>query len=195
MKKLKLLMKDLLKLSPKQRLKLQGYVIATIGYISIVSIVLAFSLLIGKLLEAAFILGGFFTTRFLVPKIKHFATPQKCILVSSMTFVLFLAVGCIPKNISVIWSILVGAVIPLLMYAESLLFDPVISDKDKLIALCRKHNYNFLKTQMAIKFFHDKEKPREVWLWLCETQPHPMEWESVRKAKYRMRKELFQDAE
>jgi len=184
-------MKDLKKLSPKQRLKLQGYIIATIGYVSIIGIILAFGLLIGKLLEATFILGGFFTTRFLVPKIKHFATPQKCILVSSMTFVLFLAVGCIPKNISVIWSVLVGAVIPLLMYAESLLFDPVVSEKDKLISLCKLHNYNELKTEMAIKFFYDKEKPKDVWLWLCETQDNPVDWESVKKIKYRMKKELF----
>jgi len=49
------------------------------------------------------------------------------------------------------------------------------------------HNYNELKTEMAIKFFYDKEKPKDVWLWLCETQDNPVDWESVKKIKYRMK--------
>ena len=77
------------------------------------------------------------------------------------------------------------------MYIESLLFDPVVSDKDKMIAMCKAHNYNELKTEMAIKFFVEKQKPKDVWLWLCETQENPIEWDSVKKIKYRMKKDLF----
>ena len=77
------------------------------------------------------------------------------------------------------------------MYAESLLLDPVVSEKDKLIALCKLNNYNELKTEMAIKFFYDKKKPKDVWLWLCKTQDNPIDWDSVKKLKYRMKKELF----
>lgn len=85
----------------------------------------------------------------------------------------------------------VGNVIPLIMYAESLLFDVQLSEKEQLIALCKKHNYNPLKTEIAVKFFIEKEKPREVWLWLCETQDDAMEWDSVKKLKWRMKRELF----
>lgn len=67
-----------------------------------------------------------------------------------------------------------------------------ISDKNEFIKLCKQHNYNELKTQIAIKFFIDKEKPKDVWLWLCETQTNTVEWDSVRKTKYRMKKELFE---
>ena len=134
---------------------------------------------------------GYFATRFAVPKIKHFDTTQKCISISTMTFVFGLAILCIPKEVSTVWSICVGAVIPLIMYAESLLFDPVVSEKDKIIALCKLHNYGEMKTQIAVKFFVDKEKPKDVWIWLCETQKYPMEWDSVKTLKYRMKKDLF----
>ena len=107
-----------------------------------------------------------------------------------MTFLFGLAILCIPDSVSVVWNVAVGISIPIVMYIESLLFEPQ-TEKDKLIELCKKHNYNELKTQMAIKFFVDKEKPKDVWLWLCETQENPMEWDSVKHLKYRMKKQLF----
>lgn len=107
-----------------------------------------------------------------------------------MTFLFGLAILCIPDSVSVVWNVAVGISIPIVMYIESLLFEPQ-TEKDKLIELCKKHNYNELKTQMAIKFFVDKEKPKDVWLWLCETQDNPIEWDSVKTMKYRMKKQLF----
>lgn len=134
---------------------------------------------------------GYFATRFVVPKIKHFDTTQKCISISTMTFIFAVALLCIPKDLSIVWCAGIGAIIPLIMYAESLLFDPVISERDKLIELCKAHNYNNIKTQIAIKFFIEKEKPKDVWIWLCETMQYPMEWDSVRYLKFKMKKELF----
>lgn len=65
------------------------------------------------------------------------------------------------------------------------------SPTEELIARCKAHNYNELKTQMAVRFFILKEKPKDVWLWLCKTQEFPMEWDSVKHTKYIMKKELF----
>lgn len=107
-----------------------------------------------------------------------------------MTFLFGLAILCIPNNVSVVWNIAVGVAIPIIMYIESLLFEPQ-TEKDKLIALCKKHNYNELKTQLAIKFFVDKEKPKDVWVWLCDEQNYDIEWDSVKTMKYRMKKQLF----
>lgn len=107
-----------------------------------------------------------------------------------MTFLFGLAILCIPDNISFTWNIAIGAVIPIIMYVESLLFEPQ-TEKDKLIALCKKHNYNELKTQLAVKFFVDKEKPKDVWVWLCDEQNYDIEWDSVKTMKYRMKKQLF----
>ena len=158
------------------------------GYILFLAIVFSVAWLMDKVLETVLMLLAFIATRFLVPKIKHFNTIQMCISVSTMTFIFALSILCIPKSVSIVWNILVGSAIPLIMYAESLLFKPQITDRDKLIALCKEHNYNELKTQIAIKFFIDKEKPKDVWLWLCQTQENPIEWDSVRHMKYMMKR-------
>lgn len=177
--------------SARLKVEFRFYSRLILGYTALFVAILAFGWLFDKLVETIMMIGGYFATRFAVPKIKHFDTTQKCISISTMTFVFGLAILCIPKELSMVWSVCVGTVIPLIMYAESLLFDPVVSEKDKIIALCKLHNYGELKTQIAVKFFVDKEKPKDVWLWLCETQKYPMEWDSVKTLKYRMKKDLF----
>ena len=162
-----------------------------LGYTALFVAILSFGWLFDKLLETIMIIMGYFATRFAVPKIKHFDTTQKCISISTMTFIFGLAILCIPKELSLVWSVCVGAIIPLIMYAESLLFDPVISEEEKVVNLCRLHNYSDIKTQIAVKFFVHKEKPKDVWIWLCETQKYPMEWDSVKNLKYKMKKDLF----
>ena len=161
------------------------------GYALFFLVVFAFGFICEKLLETLFIVVGYFSTRFVVPKIKHFDTTQKCISISTMTFLFAICILCIPKNTSLIWSVLVGAFIPLIMYTESLLFDVKVDDEQKLIALCKIHNYSELKTEIAIKFFIKKETPKTVWVWLCEEKNYAIEWDSVKTMKYRMKKDLF----
>ena len=183
-------MKRLLNLSAKTKLNIKFYSRKAGGYLAFLLTILCFGWLFDRLLETIFMVGGFMSTRFCVPKIYHFNTTQKCISVSTMTFLFGLAILCIPDSISVVWNIAVGGVIPIIMYIESLLFQPQ-TEKDKLIELCKKHNYNELKTQLAIKFFVDKEKPKDVWVWLCDEQNYDIEWDSVKTMKYRMKKQLF----
>lgn len=185
-------MKRLLNLSAKTKLNIKFYSRKVGGYIAFLFIVLFFGWLFDRLLETVFMIIGFISTRFCVPKIYHFNTTQKCISVSTLTFLFGLAILCIPKNVSLVWNIAVGVAIPIIMYIESLLFEPQ-TEKDKLIVLCKKHNYNELKTQMAIKFFIDKEKPKDVWLWLCETQENPISWDYVKNLKSIMKKQLFSE--
>lgn len=186
-------MKELLKLKARIKVALRFYYRKIIGYLILFGIIFLFAWLFDKVIETVAMMLAYFATRFAVPKIKHFNTTQKCITVSTMTFLFGLAILCLPKNLSIVWNICVGCVIPVIMYIESLLFDPVISDKDKLIALCKKHNYNSLKTEMAIKFFIDKEKPKDVWLWLLDTKKSDIEWDTVKHIKSKMKKELFTD--
>ena len=183
-------MRRLLNLRAKTKLNIKFYSRKVGGYLAFILVVLCFGWLFDRLLETIFMVIGFMSTRFCVPKIYHFNTTQKCISVSTMTFLFGLAILCIPDNVSFVWNVAVGMCIPIVMYIESLLFEPQ-TEKDKLIELCKKHNYNELKTQIAIKFFVDKEKPKDVWLWLCETQDNPVEWDSVKTMKYRMKKQLF----
>lgn len=191
MKKSKQSKKGLKNLKAKTKIAIKFYGRLIGGYAFFFLFVALVGFILDKVIETAFILIGYFMTRFVVPKIKHFNTTQKCISITTATFVFSIAIFCIPKNTSLVWSILVGCTIPLIMYAESLLFDVKITDKEKLINLCKLHNYNELKTEMAIKFFIEKETPKDVWLWLCETKQNPVEWDTMRKIKYRMKKDLF----
>ena len=183
--------RGLLNLKAESKITIKFYARLIGGYAILFGSILSFGLLFTKLVETIFILIGYFATRFVVPKIKHFDSTQKCISISTMTFLFAIAIVCVPKSTSLIWSVLVGGIIPLIMYVESLLFDVKISDNEKLIALCKLHGYNELKTQIAIKFFIDKERPKDVWLWLCTVEKYPMEWDSVKNLKYRMKKDLF----
>lgn len=183
-------MRRLLNLKAKTKLNIKFYTRKVGGYLAFLLTVLCFGWLFNRLFETIFMVIGFISTRFCVPKIYHFNTTQKCISVSTMTFLFGLAILCVPNNVSIIWNIVVGVAIPIIMYIESLLFEPQ-TEKDKLIALCKKHNYNELKTQIAIKFFVDKDKPKDVWVWLCDEQNYEIEWDSVKTMKYRMKKQLF----
>ena len=73
---------------------------------------------------------------------------------------------------------------------ENLLLDTRI-EREKLVKMCKERNYNDLKTQMAIKFFIDKEKTKDVWIWLCDTKKCHVEWDTVYHDKWKMKKELF----
>lgn len=185
-------MKRLQRLKAKLKINLWFYTRKVGGYLALFTTIFAFGWLFERLLETIFMMIGYMATRFCVPKIYHFNTTQKCISVSTMTFLFGLAILCVPKNISFTWNIAVGVAIPIIMYIESLLFEPQ-TEKDKLIVLCKKHNYNELRTQMAIKFFIEKEKPKDVWLWLCETQENPISWDYVKNLKSLMKKQLFTD--
>ena len=184
-------MKRLTELRARVKIGIWYYSRKISGYILLFAIIFSFGWLFNKTLETFLMFCGYFSTRFLVPKIKHFNSTQKCISVSTMTFLFGIAILCVPKSLSILWNIGVGCSIPMIMYAESLLFDPVLSDEDKMIEVCKSHNYNKLKTEIAVKFFVKKESPKDVWLWLCETQENPIEWDSVRQMKWRMKKELF----
>lgn len=183
-------MRRLLKLKARTKLNIKFYVRKASGYLAFLFTILFLGWLFDRTVETILMIVGFVSTRFCVPKIYHFNNTQKCISVSTMTFLFGLAILCIPKSVSIIWNIAVGVVIPIIMYIESLLFETQ-TEKDKLIALCKKHNYNELKTKIAIKFFVDKEKPKDVWVWLCDEQNYDIEWDSVKTMKYRMKKQLF----
>jgi hypothetical protein len=68
---------------------------------------------------------------------------------------------------------------------------PELSEKEKFIARCKELNYNNFKTDIAVKFFIDKIGIKELWLQLCDTQENPMEYDSLRRMKYRIQKDLF----
>ncbi len=174
----------------KTKITIKFYARLIGGYTAFFLFVFGFGWVIGKFLEAVFIIIGYFSTRFLMPKIKHFNTTQKCISVSTMTFLFAIAILCIPKQLSLVWSICVGAVIPLIMYAESILFDSkkVFSvdscTESELIARCKELRLSEENTNLAVEFFIKKTKQSVIADRLCVDE------KSVRIRKCRLKQKL-----
>lgn len=177
----------------------------------IILMILGGAWLMNKFLIAPPLIVSFRILRVKIEKkysIWHMVTVFSCMCLSVLIcwFGLYLS---LPLSISLISNIIIGAVFALLTWKiqeviqiqsdykalkeeiKNNKFDK--TEKEKFIEKCKMHGYNDLKTQMAIKFFIDNEKPRDVWLWLLETKQSDIEWDSVKKIKYRMKKELFKE--
>lgn len=185
----------------KTKITIKFYARLIGGYTAFFVVVAAFGLLLGKLLETAFVIIGYFTTRFAVPKIKHFNTTQKCISMTTLTFLFAIALLCIPKELSIVWATLAGAVIPLIMYAESLIFDkpqaPPITmvcvkpqfstdtcTEEELIERCKELRFSEENTKLAVEFFIKKTKQSIIADKLCINE------KSVQMRKQRLKQKL-----
>lgn len=143
-------MRKSLKLKAKTRINIKYYTRLIGGYFIFFAVIFGIGLLLGKLLETVFIVSGYFATRFVMPKIKHFNTTAKCIFATSLTFLLAIEILSVPKNTSLIWSVGIGAIIPLIMYAECLLFEK------------KKYDYVELET-----FYENAIKPKPFNVDTC----------------------------
>lgn len=122
----------------------------------------------------------------------HCASILGCMALSTL-ICLFGVYISLPSTVSLISNILVGVGFAMITwYVQDIInIKKSLNAKDNLVARCKALGYNDLKTEIAIKFFIDNQKPKDVWLWLCETQEHPMEWDSVKNLKHKMKKDLF----
>ena len=122
----------------------------------------------------------------------HLASVFACIILSVLVCWLGLYLS-LPIRVSFISNIIVGVGFAIISWHLQEIIDlkRKRTFKDDLIDKCKTLGYNEIKTQIAVKFFVNKEKPKDVWLWLCETQNYPMEWDSVKNLKYKMKKDLF----
>lgn len=163
--------------------------------IFILALILGGAWIINKLLIAPPLILSFRLARVKIETkydIFHMATILGCMIVST-TICLFGLCLSFPATVSFISNVIIGVGFAIITWhiQEIIEIKRNHSFKDEIIAKCKKLNYNDLKTQIAIKFFVDKEKPKDVWIWLCETQATPFEWDYVKNLKYRMKKDLF----
>jgi hypothetical protein len=122
----------------------------------------------------------------------HLASVFACMILSTLVCLIGTYIS-LPIAISLVSNIIVGTSFAIISWLIQDILNILknYNTKDKLIAKCKDKGYDELKTQIAVKFFVDKEKPKSVWLWLCETQENPMSWDSVKNLKYKMKKDLF----
>jgi accessory gene regulator protein AgrB len=176
------------------RIKAELFLKTVMGYAVILVALFSVSWLCDKIINTVIILMSYGGTRWVFPLTYHAKTDKGCLMFTIACFSIAIIIA-LPINLSIVASVIVGMAIStflfFLQYFLDLKASREIADKDALIEKCKALGYNELKTQMAIKFFIDNDKPREVWLWLMDTKQSNIEWDSVKKIKYRMRKELF----
>ena len=178
------------------RIKAELLLKTVLGYVVILVALFSVSWLLDKVINTVIILMSYGGTRWVFPLTYHAKTDKGCIMFSIACFSIGIIIA-LPINLSIVASVIIGMAISTFLFFLQYFLDLIASkntiDKDTLISKCKELGYNELKTQMAIKFFIDKEKPRDVWLWLMDTKQSNVEWDSVKKIKYRMKKELFGD--
>jgi hypothetical protein len=151
--------------------------------------------LINKVLLAPPLIVAFRLTRVKIETkydVYHCASILVCMVFSTLICLFGVHIS-LPMTVSLISNILVGVGFAIITwYIQDIInIKKRLNEKDNLIARCKAHNYNELKTEMAVKFFVEKQNPKDVWLWLCETQEYPMSWDSVKNLKHKMKKDLF----
>ena len=63
--------------------------------------------------------------------------------------------------------------------------------EQEMIEKCRKANLSKRDTEVAVKYFVEKQRPKEIWLWLCENREHEyIEWDSVHQLLWRIGKKI-----
>lgn len=178
------------------RIKAELVFKTVLGYVIILVALFSVSWLFDKIINTIIILMSYGGTRWIFPITYHAKTDRGCIMFSIACFSIAIII-CLPINLSIIASVIIGMAISTFMFFLQYFLDlkasTKVTDKEAFVEKCKSLGYNDLKTEMAVKFFIGKETPRDVWLWLLKTKQSDIEWDSVKKIKYRMKKELFKD--
>lgn len=176
------------------RIKAELVFKTVVGYLVILLALFSVSWIFNKVINAVIILMSYGGTRWVFPLTYHAKTDKGCIMFTIACFSIAIIIA-LPINLSIVASVIVGMAIStflfFLQYFLDLKASTKVTDKEAFIEKCKSIGYNDLKTEMAIKFFIDNEKPKDVWLWLLETKKSDIEWDSVRRLKCIMKKELF----
>lgn len=61
--------------------------------------------------------------------------------------------------------------------------------KERLLKLCEEENISERDTKIAIMYYIDRMKPKQIWEWLCDNREN-IEWGSVYKLLNRLNKKI-----
>ena len=159
------------------------------------------ALIFNKWIEAAVFLVCHTLIRPQFPRQYHHVVPAMCRLITALvfffgiTFVLPLSwslASAIPINYFISW---IGFEKATLQYyqrkCEELQEVYVGNDKGELIQKCHIADLSRRDTEIAVKYYHEKWTPKEIWLWLCESKIYEdVEWNSVYQTLWRIGRKL-----
>jgi hypothetical protein len=64
-------------------------------------------------------------------------------------------------------------------------------EREEFISKCKSAGLDDLKTEVACKFFLDKMKPYDVWIWVTSEKGKNWSWDYVIGLKCTLKKKLF----
>ena len=158
------------------------------------------ALITGKYIEAVLFYIFHDLVRKQFPKQYHHVVPSMCRLITA-SVMFFGTLMVFP----VVWSII--SVIPI-CYGVSLigyikktadeyeikcakLYEQLHSktNKDILLEKCSKLKVSQRDTEIAVRYYIERQTPKQIWEWLCNTNQN-IEWDSVYQIIYRLGKKL-----
>lgn len=176
------------------RIKAELIAKTVMGYVVILLALFSVSWICDKVINTLIILMSYGGTRWVFPLTYHAKSDKGCIMFTIACFSIAIIIS-LPINISIVASVIVGMAISTFLFFLQYFLDlqaiTKVSDKEAFVAKCKSLNYGELKTEIALKFFVEKLKTKEVWEWLCNDKNEYVEYDSVKQMKWRMKKEIF----
>ncbi len=170
----------------KIKTKTKNTILATI--VSVVAISLP-SLILNKWIEGAFFYLCHWLIRPQFPKEYHHIIPATCRVITGTIF--FFGVSLIlPVSLSIISAIPINYLISWVGFTKkqadyyevkyNRLYNKYCNEKEELLLKCRKAKLSKRDTEIAIKYFYEKQTPKDIWIWILENQEYEsIEWDTV----------------
>lgn len=187
------------KLKAKLKFKLKSFIAMLPYHFLVMGSVAIFALIFDKWIEAALFLIAFFPLRYKHPTTFHAKSIVTCMVLTNVMFALSI-VFC-PYSSTYIFGALVFAYLDTFIlwyvqskenlkaqkeYAEQVAIElraeleRFKNPNQEILDKCRKAKLSKRDTEIAIKYFVEKNTPKEIWLWLCESVEYDsIEWDSV----------------
>lgn len=199
------------KLKAKIKFKVVSFIAMLPYHILVMGSVAIFSFIFDKWIEAILFLISFFSLRYKFPTTFHAKSLVYCMVLTNLMFAL--SVTFCPYAETYIFGALVFAFADtfILCYiqdkeelrqdkkcAEALAVqlqqklskheNPEIVFMDK----CRKAKLSKRDTEIAVKYFIEHQKPKEIWIWLCKTKEYnSINWDSMHQLLWRIGNKIF----
>lgn len=179
-------------------------------HLLVMSSVLITALIFNKWIEALMFLVAFFTLRYKHPTTFHAKSIIICMVITNAMFAL--SVVLCPYANTYLFGALVFAYLDtfILWYIQSKenlrqdkecaeLYAKDLEEKLKqyqnphedLLIKCRQARLSQRDTEIAIKYFVEKQTPKEIWVWLCNSREYDnIEWDSVYQLLWRIGKKI-----
>lgn len=187
------------KLKAKIKFKLKSFIAMLPYHFLVMGSVAIFALIFAKWIEATLFLIAFFALRYKYPTTFHAKSIVTCMVLTNIMFAL--SVIFCPYAESYIFGALVFAYLDtfILWYVQSkenlkaqkeyaervatelrLELANIQSPNQAIIEKCRIAKLSKRDTEIAIKYFVEKNTPKEIWTWICESREYDnIEWDSV----------------